>query len=417
MAAVEIKIPTLGESVNEGVIARWLKRSGEAVAADEPLIELETDKAVMEIPAEAGGRLEILVQEGETVTVGQVIAKVDPDAEGAPAAKAPDKAEEKPEPKAAPAPAKAKDDGAAANGGTPPLSPAVRKLVTEHDLDPEAISGTGKGGRLTKADVLQHLEAQPAEASAQPQPAAPPAKAPASKRARGEGVRREPMSKIRQRIAERLVQAQHTAAILTTFNDVDLSAVMAMRQKHKARFEEKHGVKLGFMSLFGRAVVLALAEIPQLNAQIDGEEIVYHDHVHLGIAVSTERGLMVPVVRHAEALSVAELEAAIGALAEKGRTGKVAPDELGGGTFSITNGGVFGSLLSTPILNPPQSGILGMHRIEQRPVAVDGKVEIRPMMYLALSYDHRLVDGKEAVTFLVRVKEFLEDPERMLLDV
>jgi len=417
--AVEIKIPSLGESITEGVIATWAKSDGEHVEADETLIELETDKAVMEIPSEASGKLEILAQAGETVEVDQLVAKVHPGEAGTQPESSADEAEgdSKDEAKE-PVQANGAETEAAkqpAADGEPRLSPAVRKLVREHDLDPEQIPGTGKGGRLTKADVLDYLakpESDEQKAESKPSAEAAP-QAPVS----DEEVRREPMSRIRQRIAQRLVEAQQNAAILTTFNDVDMSAVMALRKKYKDAFEQKHGVKLGFMSLFGRAVIQALHEIPQLNAQIEGSDIVYYKHVHLGIAVSTERGLMVPVVRYADRMSVPELERAIGALAAKGRDGKITPDDLSGGTFSISNGGIFGSLLSTPILNPPQSGILGMHRIEERPVAIDGQVEIRPMMYLAVSYDHRLVGGREAVTFLKHVKEFLEDPQRLLLEM
>jgi len=399
---IEIKIPTLGESVNEGVIARWLKAEGDFVKADESLIELETDKAVMEIPSETSGRLHILVQEGKTVGVGQTIAQVDESVQGLETStEAPSQA-----PALENSTAKAKPKDALK------LSPAVRKLVTEHNLEPLQIQGSGKGGRLTKADVLDHLKTQE-RASAQSAPAPAPVPTPDV----DDEVRREPLSKIRQRIAQRLLEAQHNAAILTTFNDVDMSAVMALRKRYKEPFEKKYGVRLGFMSLFGRAVVQALQAVPQLNAQLDGTDVLFHKHVHLGFAVSTQRGLMVPVVHYADQMTIAELERAVGQLAARGRAGKITPDELAGGTFSITNGGVFGSLLSTPILNPPQSGILGMHRIEERPVAVDGQVVIRPMMYVALSYDHRLVDGKEAVTFLVRVKQYLEDPERMLFDV
>jgi 2-oxoglutarate dehydrogenase E2 component (dihydrolipoamide succinyltransferase) len=433
--AFEVRIPSLGESVTEGVIAQWRKRDGERVAADEVLLELETDKANMEIPAEQAGVLRILKQEGATVAVGEVVARIEDGAaaasSGAPAtATAP----------SAPAPAaserRAGSEGsdekvarpnleAAAESDTPvpapaarrvgPLSPAVRRLVEEHDLDPAAIRASGRGGRLTKEDVLAHLEGRGAPAAAPP-PSAPVALRPVPRPA-AEGEERVPMSRIRKRIAERLVQAQHTAAILTTFNEVDMSAVMALRAQHKERFQKAHGVGLGFMSFFARACVAALRDVPVVNAEIRGDDIVYKQFVHLGVAVGTERGLVVPVVRHAERRSFAELEREIERLARLAREGKLSIDDLTGGTFTISNGGVYGSLLSTPILNPPQSGILGMHKIEKRPMVIDDQVVVRPMMYVALSYDHRLVDGEQAVTFLVRVKDRLEDPSRLLLDL
>jgi 2-oxoglutarate dehydrogenase E2 component (dihydrolipoamide succinyltransferase) len=435
--AVEVRIPTLGESVSEGVIARWLKENGDVVGVDEPLLELETDKASMEIPAESAGKLEILSPVGATVQVGDVVARIDASAkgDGAPAAKA----EAKPAVKAPPtesagAPVAASRETAeperaepkrsdAKAGEDPRLSPAVRRLVEENGIDPSSIEGTGKDGRLTKEDVLRHLEAKPPETAATEPPPAPRAEAKPPARETpgatpgGADVDRVPMSRLRKRIAERLVEAQRTAAILTTFNEIDMSAVMALRKRYKERFEKRHGVGLGFMSLFARACVLALRDVPVVNASIDGDDVVYHKSVNLGVAVSTEAGLVVPVVRGAERMSLAEIEKAIGEVAKLARDRKLTPDQLSGGTFSITNGGIFGSLLSTPILNPPNSGILGMHKIEERPIALDGQVVIRPMMYVALSYDHRLVDGEQAVTFLVRVKERLEDPSRMLLDV
>jgi 2-oxoglutarate dehydrogenase E2 component (dihydrolipoamide succinyltransferase) len=413
--AVEVRIPTLGESVTQGVIARWLKEDGEAVAADDILLELETDKATMEIPAEAAGRLEILKQAGETVEVGALVARI---ADGAGMAK----------PKTAAAPAR--DSKPASGNGhrpeiEPPLSPAVRKLLTEHSLDPGELRGTGKGGRLTKEDVLRVIEggkkqaaptaAERAPAPAEPFPVARPAP-PASKSSTAD-TERVPMTRLRKRIAERLVEAQRTAAILTTFNEIDMSAAMALRKRYKERFQQVHGVGLGFMSLFSRAAILALRELPIVNASIEGDELIYHRRVHLGIAVGTPRGLVVPVVREADTLSVAGLEKAIAELAALARDGKLLPDHLTGGTFTISNGGVYGSLMSTPILTPPQAAILGMHKIEERPVAVDGQVVIRPMMYVALSYDHRLIDGEQAVTFLVKIKERLEDPSRMVLEV
>jgi 2-oxoglutarate dehydrogenase E2 component (dihydrolipoamide succinyltransferase) len=404
--ALEIRVPHLGESVTSGVITRWHKKNGERVQRDEPLFELETDKAAMEIAAESSGRLEILTPEGATVEVGALVARIAEDGMG-----------ERPTPEGrehAPVAGERAAEGAELapvaavrareTAERPPdvavrpreasrePGPAVRKLVAEHALDPATIRGTGKDGRLTKGDVLEALE-------------------------RGDGTRRVPMSQLRRVIAERLVEAQRTAAILTTFNEIDMTEVVALRRRHRERFREKHGVDLGLMSLFARATVLALRAVPIINAAIDGTDIVYRDAVHLGIAVSTPRGLVVPVVRNAHTLSLAELERAIAERAGRAREARLAPDDLAGGSFTITNGGVFGSLLSTPILNPPQAGILGMHKIEERPVAVQGQVVIHPMMYVALSYDHRLVDGEQAVTFLVRVKEQLEDPARMLLDI
>jgi len=434
--SLEVSIPPLGESVSEGTIARWLKRDGDTVKADEPLFELETDKATMEIPAPAAGRLEIVEREGATVRVGTVVARIAearaaalPSASAAGAISTP-----------APVSADRSRAGGADTGARPPqpaaataerptapptadeaargLSPAVRRLVTEHSLDPAAMAGTGREGRLTKEDVLRHVTERapdPGPAPASPSPAASGPLAAGGPSV--ERVERVPMSRLRRRIAERLVEAQRTAAILTTFNEVDCSALMDVRRRYRERFKSTHGVDLGFMSLFARAVVLALADVPVVNARIDGDDIVYHHHVHLGIAVSTERGLVVPVIRHADAMRLAELERAVNELASRARDARLVPDDLAGGTFSITNGGVFGSLLSTPILNPPQSGILGMHKIQERPVALDGQVVARSMMYVALSYDHRLVDGQQAVTFLVRVKERLEDPVRMLLEV
>jgi len=420
---VEVRIPQLGESVTEGTIARWLKQNGDVVEAEEPVLELETDKATMEIPAGASGQLSIVEPQGAVVHVGTVVARI---TEGAARAA-------RTAPPAAPAPPSSPStQTATTRAADPTLSPAVRKLVAEHALDPAQLSGTGKGGRLTKGDVLRRLEEPVPDPDAAPAPRPPeprvsddggprapsPTAPPAPPRApEAETPERVPMSRLRRRIAERLVEAQRTAAILTTFNEVDLSALLAARRRHREAFRNRHGVDLGLMSLFGRACVGALRDVPVVNAQIDGSDIVYHRQVHLGIAVSTERGLVVPVIRGADSLGLPDLERRIEELARRARESKITPDELSGGTFTITNGGVFGSLLSTPILNPPQSGILGMHKIEDRPVAVDGQVVIRPMMYLALSYDHRLVDGAQAVTFLVRVKERLEDPVRMLLEV
>jgi 2-oxoglutarate dehydrogenase E2 component (dihydrolipoamide succinyltransferase) len=401
--ATEVLIPELGESIAEVVLLEWLKADGERVERDQPICVLETDKANVDLPAPVAGYLRRLKEPGQTLKVGEAVASIEADA-GA----------------AAPTPAVPALVPAAQGEA---LSPAVRRLVEEHQLDPAAIASTGKGGRLTKEDVLAHLEKQPTPApipAPPPAPAAPaPSPAPAAPHpAPGEErTRRVPMSKLRLRIAERLVAAQHQAAMLTTFNEVDLSGVMALRAKYKERFNEVHGVSLGLMSFFSRSVALGLQKFPAINASIDGTDIVYHDYVHLGIAVSTERGLVVPVLRHVEGMSLASIESEIKRLAKAARENKLSPQDLSGGTFTITNGGVFGSLLSTPILNPPQSGILGMHAIKDRPIAVEGKVEIRPMMYVALSYDHRLVDGEQSVSFLVRVKEALEDPSRMLLEI
>ena len=417
---VDIKVPALGESVTEAEVAKWYKQVGDAVEADEPLVELETDKVTLEVNAPAAGILaEILAGEGAEVEVGAVLGRIDET--GAGVAAAPARAAPEPEPEPAPEPA------------APPLSPAVRKLVVEHDLDPAAIEGTGKDGRLLKADVEAYLTARAASeekavapepapdpepvapAPAAPKPAAKPA--PAPPRADDEREVRVRMSRLRRRIAERLKEAQNSAAMLTTFNDADMSAILDLRKRYRESFEKRHGVRLGFMSFFVKACIEALKEIPAVNAEIDGDDIVYKNYYDIGVAVGTEQGLVVPILRDADDLSFAEIERTIGELGVKARDGALSMAELTGGTFTVSNGGVYGSMLSTPILNPPQSGILGMHRIEQRPVARDGQVVIRPMMYLALSYDHRIVDGREAVTFLVRVKESLEDPERLLIGV
>jgi len=415
----EVRIPTLGESVTEGVIVRWAKQDGEAVKPDDILLELETDKASMELPAERAGVLRIVKAAGEKVAVGELVARIEEDGGARAAAPAAPKpapaAPEAPKPTpAAPAaqraPAEAEAEPVAAHG-VGPLSPAVRRLLAEHDLDPTLVPASGKGGRLTKEDVLAYLER-----SARPVRIDVPA-APKPSAALAEGEERVPLSPIRRRIAERLVQAQQTAAILTTFNELDMSAVIALRAEHKERFQKQHGIGLGFMSFFARACIAALRDIPVVNAEIRGDDIIYKKFVHLGVAVGTERGLVVPVLHHAERMSFADIEREIARLAGLARDGKLKLDDLAGGTFTISNGGVYGSLLSTPILNPPQSAILGMHKIEKRPVVADDQIVIRPMMYVALSYDHRLVDGEQAVTFLVRVKERLEDPERLLLDV
>ena len=401
--AIEIHVPQLGESISEATVARWMKAPGDAVEADEPLVELETDKVTVEVPAPRSGVLEeILAGEGDEVEVGAVLGRMA--AGAAPAVAAPKAAEPAPAPAASPAP-----------------GPAARKLLADNALAPAAVAGTGRGGRVTKGDVLAHLEA--AAAAPPPQPAAPapaPAPAPAAPPApRPEHPREERvrMSRLRRRIAERLKDAQNTAAMLTTYNEADMSGVMALRRRYRDRFETRHGVRLGFMSFFVKACIGALREIPAVNAEIDGGDIIYKNHYDIGVAVGTAQGLVVPVLKDADAMSFAEVERRIAELGARARDGKLSMAELTGGTFTISNGGVYGSLMSAPILNPPQSGILGMHKIEDRPVAVDGKVEIRPMMYLALSYDHRIIDGSESVTFLVRVKEAVENPERLLLDV
>jgi 2-oxoglutarate dehydrogenase E2 component (dihydrolipoamide succinyltransferase) len=400
--AVEIKVPAMGESVTEATVARWFKKEGEAVKRDEPLVELETDKVTVEVPSPADGAIEsIAVKEGATVGVGALLGAI---AEGKTGAgKAAEKPQAKPEaPKpAAPAAPAAKAEVAA--------MPAAKRIAAESGLALSAVAGTGRDGRVTKGDMLGALEARAAAPAAVAAPAGPRAQA-----AREERV---PMSRLRKTVALRLKESQNTAAQLTTFNEVDMTAVMGLRAAYKESFEKKHGVKLGFMGFFTKAVVAALKELPNVNAEIEGDSIVYKNYYDIGIAVSTERGLVVPVVRDADTLSLAGIEKAIADFGARARDNRLKLDELQGGTFSITNGGVFGSLMSTPILNTPQSGILGMHKIQPRPMAIDGKVEIRPMMYLALSYDHRIVDGREAVTFLVKVKDNLEDPQRLLLDV
>lgn len=390
--SVEIKVPPLGESVTEATIAKWFKKQGDYVKADELLVELETDKVTMEVNAAASGTLEaISANEGDVVSVGAVLGSI---AEGgAPKAAAP-----VPSQAAAPAPkAEASKEGH-------PLSPAVRKIVTENNLQPSSIAATGKDGRITKGDVLEVLD----KGGSIPVSAAAPS---------GKPEERVKMSRLRKRIAERLKESQNTAAMLTTFNEVDMSGIIALRNQYKDSFEKKHQVKLGFMSFFVKAAIVALKEIPTVNAEIDGDDIVYKNFYDIGVAVGTEQGLVVPVVRDADRLSFAGVEKSIGDLGKKARDGKLSMADLSGGTFTISNGGVYGSLMSTPIINPPQSAIMGMHKTQERPVAINGKVEIRPMMYLALSYDHRLIDGKEAVTFLVRVKECIESPERLLFDL
>ncbi|MSP93904.1 MAG: 2-oxoglutarate dehydrogenase complex dihydrolipoyllysine-residue succinyltransferase [Alphaproteobacteria bacterium] len=408
--SIQIKVPAMGESVTEATIARWLKKEGDAVKQDEPLVELETDKVNVEVPSPAAGVLEhIEVQQGGTVSVGTVLGAVK---EGA-APKAEAKADAKPERRAEAAKNEA-PKAKAANSTPPPPPPSVRRIAEEEKLEISSIAGSGKRGQVTKGDALKALEtAKTATAAAKP--AAPSAAQ--GPRPKAEREERVAMSRLRKTIALRLKESQEIAAQLTTFNEVDMSKVMGLRAAYKDGFEKKHGVKLGFMSFFVKACVAALKEIPGVNAEIDGDDIVYKNYYDIGVAVSTERGLVVPVVREADALSLADIEKTIGDFGARACDNKLKLEELLGGTFTITNGGVFGSLMSTPILNMPQSGILGMHKIQNRPVAIGDKIEIRPMMYLALSYDHRLVDGREAVTFLVRVKENLEDPQRMLLDL
>jgi 2-oxoglutarate dehydrogenase E2 component (dihydrolipoamide succinyltransferase) len=427
--AVDVTIPEIGESITEGFLAEWSQTDGAAVMAEAPLLVLETDKITMTVTAEVAGRLEILTAEGETVEVGQVVARIDPDAAGDDPA---------PEPKTpAPEPAPPAADGEmpaamerARSADLSGLSPAVRRLVEEHDLDPSAIDGTGKGGRILKGDVVAFLKgreespsaAEPADATtAAPKPSAPepPTPLPGPTAVTDVGTRqtRKPMSRLRQRLAERLVQVQQTTAMLTTFNEVDMSRVMALRAQYKDSFVDKHGVKLGFMSFFVKAVVDALTTVPEVNAFIEGDEIVTNHYYDIGIAVSSDHGLVVPVIRDADRLSMAAIETAIAELAAKARERTLELADLQGAVFTITNGGIFGSLLSTPILNPPGSAILGMHTIKKRAVVVDDEVVIRPIMQLAVSYDHRIIDGREAVTFLKRIVDCLEDPQRMLLEI
>ncbi|MFZ5670278.1 MAG: 2-oxoglutarate dehydrogenase complex dihydrolipoyllysine-residue succinyltransferase [Pseudomonadota bacterium] len=401
----DIMTPALGESVTEATVARWTRKPGDAVRKDEILVELETDKVSLEVASPADGVLEsIAAADGETVTPGALLGRVQ---EGAAASAA--KSEPKPEPKPEPAPAAAPEPAPAAKADAQPLSPSVQRIVSETGLDPAAVPGTGKDGRITKGDALAALEAR----AAAPAPA-PAAVAPRAVHEREERVR---MTRLRQTIARRLKEAQNTAAMLTTFNEVDMGPVMALRNAYKDQFEKKHGVKLGFMSFFVKACISALKAIPDVNAEIDGQDLIYKNHYDIGVAVGTEKGLVVPVVRDADQMSLAGIEKAIAELGRRARDGQLAIEDMQGGTFTISNGGVYGSLMSTPILNAPQSGILGMHKIQERPMAVNGQVVIRPMMYLALSYDHRVVDGEGAVTFLVKVKEAIEDPQRLLLDV
>jgi 2-oxoglutarate dehydrogenase E2 component (dihydrolipoamide succinyltransferase) len=441
MALVAIKVPSVGESVTEALLAEWFKKDGENVRKDEALFVLETDKVTLEVMAEATGRLAVQVAAGTTVKIGAVVGAIDTESAGkgpaaaAPAAapadaaeapKAPAPAPPQAERPAAPPPPAAdasKEETARAEAPRPAASPAaegmppsVRRLAAEYGLDLSRIRGTGPAGRITKGDVLLHIEASeraPASAAGSPAeaPVCPPCEGPA------EETTRKPMSPIRRRIAERLLKARQNTAMLTTFNDVDMSAVIALRQRYKESFQKKYGVSLGFMSFFVKASVEALKAIPEINAFIDGQEILYHRYYHIGVAVGSEKGLVVPVIRHADRLSFAQIEQAIGGFISKIKQNQLQLADLEGGTFTITNGGVFGSLLSTPILNTPQSGILGMHRVDRRPVAVGEEVVIRPMMYVALSYDHRIVDGREAVTFLKHIKECIENPERIMMEI
>ena len=415
--ATEVKVPTLGESVTEATVGQWLKKPGEAVKVDEPIVSLETDKVAVDVPSTVAGVMgDIIAKEGDTVEVGALLAYVN---EGGAAAAAPAPAAAAPAAKAeaaAPAPA-ASAPAASGDGecGYPGLSPAVRRLVLEHGLDPSKIKGTGKDGRLTKDDVTAAVAAGTAKAAAGAVAAAPAADAPAAGPSRKQ--ERVKMTRLRQTVAKRLKEAQNNAALLTTYNDVDMTNVIEARAKYKDLFEKKHGVRLGFMGFFTKAVCMALRDIPGVNAQIEGDEIVYNDFADISVAVSAPTGLVVPVIRNAESLSVADIEKTIGGFGKKAKEGKLTMEDMKGGTFTISNGGVFGSLLSSPIINPPQSAVLGLHRIEDRPVVRNGEIVIRPMMYLALSYDHRLIDGREAVTFLVAVKNAIEDPTRLLIDL
>jgi 2-oxoglutarate dehydrogenase E2 component (dihydrolipoamide succinyltransferase) len=411
----EIRVPTLGESVTEATIGKWFKKSGDLVAADEPLVELETDKVTIEVPAPAAGVLsEIIAKDGETVSVGALLGQINQAEGGKAAARPAAPAKVEASAKAAPAPALQVVRDAPAADMT--LAPSVRRIAAESGVAPQSVAGTGPAGRVTKGDMLAAIERAAAAPVAIAQPAAIQTRAPspADDAAREERVR---MTKLRQTIARRLKDAQNIAAMLTTFNEVDMSAVMALRSQYKDLFEKKHKVKLGFMGFFVRACVQALKEIPAVNAEIDGADLIYKNYYHVGIAVGTEKGLVVPVVRDCDMKTLGEIEKEIAGFGKRARDGQLKIEEMQGGTFTITNGGIYGSLMSTPILNAPQSGILGMHKIQERPVVVGGKVEVRPMMYLALSYDHRIVDGREAVTFLVRVKESLEDPARLVLDL
>ena len=405
--AVDVKMPNVGESVQEGVIHKWRIKTGDFVNRDDILVELETDKATVEVVAESAGVIQIVKKQGETVAIGEVMARIDNTAIAAGAGKA--ATAPAATATAATLPPPPSPQISAASGQ--PLSPAVRRITEESNVNPSNVAGTGKDGRITKGDVIAHLEggANPAPVTAsqiKPQVASG-----------SRSERREPMTLLRRKIAERLVHAQETAAILTTFNEIDMSAVMKIRSDYKDKFKEKYGIGLGFMSFFIKASVEALKQYPQVNGWIDGTDIVYHDYYDIGVAVSGNRGLVVPVIRDAERMSPAELEMAVGDYGKRAKDGKLTVDEMTGGTFTVSNGGVFGSLMSTPILNPPQSAILGMHKIQERPIVVNGQIVIRPMMYVALSYDHRIIDGRESVGFLIKIKEYIEDPTRLLLGV
>ncbi len=433
--ALDVKVPPVGESVQEAMIHKWRKAAGDFVKRDEVLMDLETDKATVEVTAEADGVLEVLRNEGDTVAIGEVIARIDTNAKPSASAKASaDKSATTPPPPAAATKAVQPAAGVTAEASAKaeaPTMPAARRLATESNVNLGDVAGTGKGGRVTKGDVITHLEGgtvpaattgsadKSAKAPAdRPAVKAPEVRMPVVKSGGGgRAERREPMSMLRRRVAERLIHAQTTAAILTTFNEVDMTGVMNLRKQYKESFKEKHGVGLGFMSFFVKAAIEALKAYPQINGWIEGNEIVYHDYYDISVAVSGEKGLVVPVVRDVDRMSMAEIEMAIAYLGSQAKANKLTVDELTGGTFTISNGGVFGSLLSTPILNPPQSAILGMHKIQDRPVVVNGQVVVRPMMYVALSYDHRIVDGREAVQFLVKIKDCIEDPTRLLLSV
>jgi 2-oxoglutarate dehydrogenase E2 component (dihydrolipoamide succinyltransferase) len=412
---LEIKVPSPGESITEVTIESWLKKDGDYVQKDEPLADIQSDKATLTVYAESAGKLAIVAKAGDTIAVGTVIARIDTDAAPQAANGAPAKPEAKPEPKTETKAEPAKAAATTYAAGVPSASAA--KIMSEKGISPEVIEGSGKGGRITKADVVTQGAAAKAPAAQPAAQAKPATAAPASVFTGERTVTRQKMTQLRKTLAARLVSVKNETAMLTTFNEADMTAILDLRKKYKDRFKEVHEVGLGFMSFFVKACCMAVADFPATNASIDGDELVYHNYVDMGIAVSTDRGLMVPVVRNAESKSLWDIEKEIAALAERARTGQITIAEMQGGTFTITNGGVFGSLMSTPILNPPQSAILGMHKIQERPVVLNGQVVVRPMMYLALSYDHRVIDGRESVSTLVRIKEYLEDPTRLLLAV
>jgi 2-oxoglutarate dehydrogenase E2 component (dihydrolipoamide succinyltransferase) len=430
-----IKIPAVGESITEATIAQWVKKDGEAVKRDEIILILETDKASVEVVAENAGRLSVKTKEGQTVPIGSIVGEIDGDGAAAPAEKPsaaakpstpppPVSAKPAAPPVAAVSPSAPPPVAAKPAAAAQPLSPAVRRVVEEQGLNVAGLSGTGKDGRLTKGDLvgsngagLQTVSPNPPAAKPTATPAKPTSLPQPKAHAGAQSTTREPMTKLRQTIARRLVEAQHNAAILTTFNEVDMSNVIALRAKYKDKFKEKYGINLGFMGFFVKAAIEALKGFPRVNAFIEGTDILYNHFYNVGIAVGTEKGLIVPAIKNADMLTIAEVEQSIKHYAEKARDGKISLEDLSGGTFTISNGGVYGSLMSTPILNPPQSAILGLHKIEERPVAIQGKVEVRPMMYVALSYDHRVIDGAESVSFLVKIKEGIEDPTRLLIEV